>query len=146
MKSNGLLQKVLRFLGAFGYSAIIVYLIWLFWHSIIPWTYSLSWFWIIVGFILFGLVIGLITSVSPILWMPLILLVKRDKWIGILPLLLTLFFGYSSIREVWMLNMHYGFKEVVVGILLTTNIFILYMSLSYTIFMHEKSDKYCNFR
>lgn len=130
---------IFRFLGALAYSIIAAYLLWLLWHIIIPYTFILSWLWIILIFVfLYTAVIGLIGSAATLLYAPIMLLVKNDKWMAVFPFLLTLFFGVSSVREVWTLDMHYGSKAVIVAILLSFLIVILFSTLAFSIIKSNK--------
>lgn len=117
-------MKVLKFLGSIVYGAIVYYLFWLFFYWVTPYIMGLGWLGFIVYLIVGSIVLISLASILAVaLQIPMTLMVKGCDAAKYPPVLFALFFGYSSVKLPWTLDMEYGFLQCLLGITLT--IFIL---------------------
>ncbi len=124
-------MKVLKFLGSIVYGAIVYYLFWLLFYWVTPFIMNLGW----GGF--FGYLIGgsiVLISLASILaialQIPLTLMVKGCDAAKFPPVIFALFFGYSSVKLPWSLDMDYGFLQYLLGISLTIYILIAFFGFA----------------
>ena len=121
------MKKIFQCLGTGLFSVVAGYLFWLFFYWITPYVMNVGW----LGFFLYiflagGLITGIVAFINKLLLIPMVFLVKNNiaaKIINILPLL---FFGYSTVRLPWGLNMDYGILQYLIGVTLTITILIAF--------------------
>lgn len=123
-------MKVLKFLGSIVYGAIVYYLIWLFFYWITPYMMGLSWLgyaaYMAGGiFVLISMAstLGILTH-APLMW-----LIKGCKPAKYPPMIFAAFFGFSSVKLPWSLDMEYGFLQWVLAISLTLFILLTFAGL-----------------
>ena len=123
-------MKLLKFIGALLYGAIIYYLLWLLFNWMTPYVMNISWGWFIAYILIAGgLVSILVGQVVTWLAIPMVFLVKGCKAAKYPQILFGLFFGYSSLKLIWALYADYGLLQWILAISLTIIILISYISL-----------------
>jgi hypothetical protein len=123
-------------LGAIVYSTFAAYLIWLLFHFLIPHSMMLGWGWmIVIYFILYTTVVGLITVLPMLLLYPIRFIQDEKLGLKFLIVIIFGFFGFSSIRENWTLDMDYTARTIVIGIENTLIIGTIYISAIAYVFM-----------
>lgn len=123
-------MKILKFAGAFLYGALMAYLMWLLFYWITPIAMLIGWGWFIVYlFVAGGFISMLVGSISYLLVIPIVKLSQGCKAAAYAPIPFLLFFGYSSVRLPWSLNMDYGVFQWVIGISLSITIVVAFISL-----------------
>lgn len=123
-------MKVLKFVGALLYGAVMYYLLWLFFYWLTPYVMSMSWGWFIAYlFIAGGAMSAFVASVAYLIGMPLVLLCRKCKAARYAPIVFGIFFGFFSVRLPWAFNMEYGVLQWILGISFTIIILIAFISL-----------------
>lgn len=119
------MKKILQVLGAAVSSTIIGYLTWLLTWYITPFIMSIDH--IFIYLVASGSVIfGVISFLSTILAAPIMYCTQTNKVALVVSIVISIFFAFSSIRQIWMLDMTYGYTEYVIGILHSIETAILF--------------------
>jgi len=96
----------------------------------------LGWGWmIVIYFILYTTVVGLITVLPMLLLYPIRFIQDEKLGLKFLIVIIFGFFGFSSIRENWTLDMDYTARTIVIGIENTLIIGTIYISAIAYVFM-----------
>ena len=136
------MKKIFQCLGAAIYSTVAGYLLWLLFHWMTPYVMGVGWMlFFLYIFVAGGLITGIIASINNLLVVPMVFLMKNNivaKIINVLPLL---FFGYSSVRLPWGLDMNYGVLQYLIGISLTITFLISFGSMIVLPFKIEEDPK-----
>lgn len=135
-------MKVLKFLGALLYGAIMYYLLWLFFYWLTPYVMGMSWGWFI-AYLVIGVVamIMFVSGVTSLIGFPMIPLCRKCAAAKYAPIIFGLLFGYSSVRLPWTLDMEYGVLQWILGISFTITILIAFISLMVVPFKVEEGRK-----
>lgn len=130
ISKKGYMKKIFQCLGTVVYSTIAGYLLWLLFYWMTPYIMGVGWMlFFLYIFLAGGLITGIVASINGLLIIPLAFLMKNNiaaKVINVLPLL---FFGYSSVRLPWGLDMNYGVLQYLIGISLTITFLISFGSM-----------------
>lgn len=136
------MKKIFQCLGTVAYSTIVGYLLWLLFYWITPYIMSVGWLlFFLYIFLAGGLIVGIVAFINGLLIVPTTFLMKNNivaKVINVFPLL---FFGYSSVRLPWGLDMDYGVLQYLIGISLTITILISFGSMIISPFKIEDDSK-----
>lgn len=137
--------KVLKFLGALVYGAIMYFLLWLCFYFLTPYVMGLS----LKGlFVYLGVAGGGVTVLlaTAALWLefPLIFLCRNCKAAKYAPIIFGVFNGFSAVRLPWILDMEYGVVQWIAGILFTITILVSFIGLMVIPFKLEEEEEYRN--
>lgn len=123
-------MNILKFLGALLYSVVVYYVMWLFFNWLTPYVMSISWGWFIVYLLIAGGAVSMfVASIASLIVIPLVLLSRECKAAKYAPVVFGLFFGFSSVRLPWLLDIEYGILQWILGVSFTSIILITFISL-----------------
>lgn len=124
------MKKILSFIGGLLYSVAISYLLWLLFHFLTPFLMSFEWKGFIYYMIFGG---GILTSILLLLCIiamePTKSLVGRYKIIKIVSVISLLLFGFSSVADVWRLDVVYSEAKLSIAISVSIMIAIIFIFL-----------------
>lgn len=108
-------MAILKFLGASIYGIVASYLIWLLFYFITPWVMSFGWGGVIVSVIAGSLLVGAFLSICALVLSPMMGMI--DNTVSkIIPTLAILFYGYSSVKLPWGLELDYTLPKIILAI------------------------------
>lgn len=123
-------MKVLKFIGALIYGALIFYLIFLLFYWLTPIIMRFTWLALIVYLCLAG---GFFTmfvgSIAGILIAPLCWLCRGSKFARFVHIPFGLFYGYCSIILPWCVFSDMGVLQWILAIALTITVLITFITL-----------------
>lgn len=121
-------------------SAVLCYLLWLFFHFITPYIMALNWIIFILVFLISG---GLLIPIIGMLPGLLSVFINRLKSNGIIDsaivVLLVLFFAFSASREAWIGWDNIGFKAVLYSIAQNILVLGVYWGIALTLVTPKES-------
>lgn len=105
-------------------SIVVLYVSWLIIYWLTPKFMNLSWFWMIVCYVVFGGLLFPIIGFIPGVLSSIISNLKSHNIVeGIIVVLIALFFTFSACRLAWTMNAFYESKEIIFAIL--HNLFVV---------------------
>lgn len=124
------MKKVLQCIGVVIASPVIGYLLWLFFYWVTPYIMGIGWgLFLLYVLLVGGLLSGVVASISALLVAPITVLMKGNKVAKVINAIPMLFFGFSSLRLPWGLDMDYGFLQILLAVSLSIIALITFVGL-----------------
>ena len=125
------IMKMLKFMGSIVYGIIAAYLLWLLFWWLTPIFMSVGWGWFLLYIILAGGFVSIfVGSIANVLILPMFFLCNGGyKVTKYVPVPFFLFFGFSSIKLPWTLDMNFGLLQWIIAISLSILVFVTFGSL-----------------
>lgn len=125
------MKKVLQCIGVVIASPVIGYLLWLFFYWVTPYIMGIGWgLFLLYVLLVGGLLSGVVASLTALLTAPITVLMKGNKVAKVINVIPMLFFGFSSLRLPWGLDMDYGFLQILLAVSLSITALITFVGLS----------------